>query len=105
MAFRTLLFLFVAILLVSTMISAYEFEDEKVKQPKVPTSGDVQIPPLSEHEVHDDGKSHFKDWHESSDDAGSFVGNGLGRKYMYHSNYEEGASEGVSDIFHDEPLS
>ncbi|XP_061993891.1 uncharacterized protein LOC133711814 [Rosa rugosa] len=65
MAFRTLLFLFFAILLVTTMlsllVSAEELEDEKAKKPKAPTPDDVQTPPLPMQEVYGDEKF-FKNW-------------------------------------------
>ncbi|KAM5578281.1 hypothetical protein ABKV19_008541 [Rosa sericea] len=56
MVFKILLFLFFAILLVTTKVLADEFENENAKKSKVSNPGDVQTPPLSINKVYDDEK-------------------------------------------------
>ncbi|PRQ53799.1 hypothetical protein RchiOBHm_Chr2g0170461 [Rosa chinensis] len=65
MVFRTLFFLFFAIFLVITKVSAYEFENENAKKPKALIHGNVQTPPLPVNKVYDDEKTNlqnFIDW-------------------------------------------
>ncbi|KAM5581638.1 hypothetical protein ABKV19_010737 [Rosa sericea] len=56
MFFRTVLFLFFATILVTTRVSADEFENEKAMKPKTPTPGDLHAPPLSVDKVYSDQK-------------------------------------------------
>ncbi|XP_040365581.1 uncharacterized protein LOC112172152 [Rosa chinensis] len=56
MVFRTVLFFFFAILLVTTRVSADEFENEKAKKPKTPTPSDLHTPPLPVDKVYGDQK-------------------------------------------------
>ncbi|XP_062019653.1 uncharacterized protein LOC133736227 [Rosa rugosa] len=56
MVFRTVLFFFFAILLVTTRVSADEFENEKAKKPKTPTPSVLHTLPLPVDKVYGDQK-------------------------------------------------
>ncbi|PRQ53801.1 hypothetical protein RchiOBHm_Chr2g0170501 [Rosa chinensis] len=95
MAFRTLLFLFFAILLVNTMVSAEELEGEKSKKPKV--YGDEKFE---------------KNWHGLRPCVRKVPGRSYPQvveSFCYPTNPEEkpiqqgGVIEGVPVIIRDEP--
>ncbi|XP_004304584.1 PREDICTED: uncharacterized protein LOC101308784 isoform 2 [Fragaria vesca subsp. vesca] len=124
MAIRTLLFRFIVVLLGTTVTPFQQTPPLQIPPLQMPEIGN-SFTPVHEGEFtppfpdignnymnHGEGNPHFHDWHETSDDGGSYVENGYGRKVGYHSNHEGSISEGnndnnedFSDISHDEPLS